>query len=92
MYIDRFWNEENFKAVEQLGSIAKDHGMSLLEMSMRWCVSQEHVDSILTGASRLEQLQQNIELANKGSLGEDVLKRCDDVWEVVSGKRYKYNR
>lgn len=92
MYIDRFWNEENFKAIGRLTAIAEKGGMNLLELAMRWCVSQQHVDSILIGASRIEQLRQNIELAGHGPLGGEILRECDDVWEIISGRRFKYNR
>lgn len=92
MYLDRFWNEENFKAMNRLTEIAEEAGISLLELSLRWVATQTHVDSILTGATRLEQLKQNIELVRRGPLTDDILVLCDEVWEVVSGKRPKYNR
>jgi aryl-alcohol dehydrogenase (NADP+) len=66
--------------------------MSLLELAFRWCVSQEHVDSILVGVSRLEQLKQNIDMVEKGVISQEILDECDEVWLRLRGKHAKYNR
>ena len=49
MYFDRYWNEENFMAISSFESIAEDSVMSILELAIRWCLSQEHVTSMLLG-------------------------------------------
>lgn len=92
LYINRYWYEENFKAVDALKRIAEANGMSLLEMSMRWAVNQPHVTSVINGVSKVQHIEQNMRAIEGGPLDSDVLKQCDEVWAVVSGHRAKYNR
>lgn len=50
------------------------------------------VDSIILGASRMEQLEENLKAAEGPRLDESVLSRCDMVWEGRRGITPKYNR
>jgi voltage-dependent potassium channel beta subunit len=60
--------------VRALKAIADDLGCPLSQLSIAWCASNPNVSSVITGASRVEQLQDNLH-----SL--DVLERLDD--EVI---------
>lgn len=91
-YFNRYWSDENFEAVEKLTKIATDHGMSILELSMKWCMQQDSVVSILTGVSRLEQLEQNIASVEGEPLDAETLAQCDEVWAGLAGNRYSYFR
>jgi aryl-alcohol dehydrogenase-like predicted oxidoreductase len=92
-YFDRYWIDENFTAVEKLTGIASGHGLSILQLAIKWCVQRKEVTSILTGVSSLEQLVQNIAAAEVPPLTDEVLSLCDDVWQgFVVGNRFKYNR
>ena len=55
-------------------------------------MSQPWVSSIITGFSNLEQLQANLAAMEGGTLPEEVLKQCDEVWESINGGRVQYNR
>jgi len=90
-YRDRFWHDVNFAAVDELARIAADAGLSLVELALQWLVTQDHVDSVILGASRIEHLEQNIEAA-EGRLSEDTLAACDDVWAKLRGPHFRYNR
>ncbi len=92
MYQDRYWLDDDFAAVEELRSIAKEAGKTLLELAFQWLLSQPVVDSIILGASRLEQLQENLKAAEGGPLDPSVLARCDVVWKRLRGITPKYNR
>ena len=92
MYYDRYWSEENFTAVEKLTAIAAAHGMSILQLAMKWCAVQKSVTSIITGVSRLAQLEQNIASVQGEPLSADILTQCDDVWRALAGTRFQYNR
>ena len=92
MYYDRYWSEENFTAVEKLTAIAAAHGMSILQLAMKWCAAQKSVTSIITGVSRLAQLEQNIASVEGEPLSADILAQCDDVWRALAGTRFQYNR
>lgn len=91
-YMDRYWSEENFKALDRLTALAKESGMTMLQLAMKWCCSRSYVDSIITGVSRRTQLEQNIASIEGSPLSPGVLEVCDDVWKSLSGGRFKYNR
>ncbi len=92
MYYDRYWSDENFTAVEKLMKIAEDHGMSILQLAMKWCVSRPGVTSIISGVSKLSQMGENIASIQGEALGEGVLTACDEVWKSLAGTRFAYNR
>jgi aryl-alcohol dehydrogenase-like predicted oxidoreductase len=50
------------------------------------------VDSILLGASRVEQLEQNLAASLGAPLTASTLQQCDAVWKRVRGITPKYNR
>ena len=91
-YQEQYWHAEYFAAVEELRGVAREAGVSMVELAFRWVLSQPVVDSIILGASRLEQLEQNLKACEAGTLAEDTLARCDAVWERLRGVTPKYNR
>jgi len=92
MYQDRYWLEDDFAAVEELRSIAAVAGKTLVELAFQWLLSQPVVDSIIVGASRVEQLEENLKAADGPMLDKSVLERCDAVWKRLRGITPKYNR
>ncbi len=92
MYQDRYWLDDDFAAVEELRRIAKEAGKTLVQLALQWLLSQPVVDSIILGASRLEQLQENLKAAQGGVLDQPILSRCDAVWKRLRGITPKYNR
>jgi len=57
--------------VRALTGIAADLGATLAQLAIAWCAHNPHVSTVITGASRVEQVHENL-----GSL--DVLERLDD--------------
>lgn len=92
MYLDRYWHDDDFAAVEELRTIAAGAGKTLVELAFQWLLAQPMVDSIILGASRLEQLQENLKAAEGSTLDKPVLERCDAVWKRLRGITPKYNR
>jgi aryl-alcohol dehydrogenase-like predicted oxidoreductase len=92
MYQDRYWLDDDFAAVEELKTIAREAGKSLVELALQWLLSQPVVDSVILGASRLEQLEENLKVADGNRLDASVLARCDAVWKRLRGITPKYNR
>ena len=92
MYLKRYWSDRNFSALEQLTEIASQNGLSILELALKWCAMQPEVTSIISGISRLSQLEQNIAVLEKEDLSTDILAACDEVWEMLGGTGFKYHR
>ncbi|HET8637776.1 MAG TPA: aldo/keto reductase [Acidobacteriaceae bacterium] len=92
MYQERYWHDDYFAAVDELAGIAKEAGKTLVELSFQWLLNQETVDSIILGASRLEQLEENLRSCETARLDSATLTRCDEVWKRLRGVVPKYNR
>jgi voltage-dependent potassium channel beta subunit len=66
--------------VRRLAPIAADLGVSLAQLSIAWCLANPHVSTVMLGASRLEQLEQNLDaLEVVAKLDAGVLKRIDEA-------------
>lgn len=47
-------------SVEALRPLARDMGAKLSQFALAWCLQNPHVSTVLTGASRVEQLRENL--------------------------------
>lgn len=92
LYLGRYWHSDYFDAVDELRAIAKEAGKTLIELSLQWLLSRPQVDSVILGASRLEQLEENLKASEGGALDPATLERCDAVWKRLRGITPKYNR
>lgn len=92
MYVDRYWYPAQFEAVAELSSAAQAHGRSLLSVALNWIYRHTKADCIIMGASKLEQLQQNVAALDDGPLPQELLTTCDAVWAKLRGITPKYNR
>ena len=52
--------DKNFDKVEKLTAFAADAGHSLLDLAIGWLASQSHVSSVIAGATKPEQVEQNV--------------------------------
>jgi aryl-alcohol dehydrogenase-like predicted oxidoreductase len=92
LYLGRYWHDDYFAAVEELKSVERAAGKSLVELALQWVLSQDQVDSVILGASRPEQLAENLKACEAGRLEAPILARCDEVWKRLRGVTPKYNR
>jgi len=60
---ERFLNERNFETLSGLRSFAEAHVRSMLELAIGWLASQPHVASVIAGATKPEQVEQNVAAA-----------------------------
>jgi voltage-dependent potassium channel beta subunit len=71
---------ERINKVRNLAPIAADLGISLAHMALAWCLKNPHVSTVITGASRVEQVRENIEALNVvEKLTPEVMARIDEV-------------
>ena len=59
-HADDLLTARNWRIVEALSAFAAARGRSLLELAMSWLVSRPYVSSIIAGATRPEQVEQNV--------------------------------
>jgi aryl-alcohol dehydrogenase-like predicted oxidoreductase len=53
-------NDRNWCIVDALGQFAAQRGHTLLELAMSWLAGRAPVSSIIAGATRPEQVEQNV--------------------------------
>ena len=76
-------NEARLKQVEKLGELAKALGATLAQLSIAWCARNEHVSTVITGASRMEQVKENMKALDVlPKLTDDVMQRVDQILGV----------
>ena len=92
MYQDRYWHAQTFQAVESLKNLAARAGRSLVSMAFAWLLHHTVTDVVILGASRLEQLGQNLAALYDGPLADDIVRECDEIWRSLRGPVPVYNR
>jgi aryl-alcohol dehydrogenase-like predicted oxidoreductase len=63
-----------------------------VSLALGWLLHHTVVDGIILGASRLEQLRQNLDALADGPLPPETAAACDRVWGALRGVTPKYNR
>ncbi|MGI5292587.1 aldo/keto reductase family protein [Nonomuraea polychroma] len=76
--IARFMNDDVLTRVQDLKPIAADLGLSMAQLAIAWVLQNPNVSSAIVGASRPEQVRDNVK-ASGVKLEADVLRRIDDV-------------
>jgi len=64
--------ERGFDAVEALETIAKKKGASIAQVALAWLKAQQGVTSIIIGANKMSQLEDNLKSANLELTAEEV--------------------
>ncbi len=59
-HADDLLNARNWRIVEALTAFAAARGHTLLELAMSWLAAKPYVSSIIAGATRPEQVEQNV--------------------------------
>ncbi len=76
--VARFLDEDVLKRVAELEPLAKQADLSLAQLAVAWVLQNPNVASAIIGASRPEQVQENVKAAGQ-KLDADLLKAIDDV-------------
>ena len=92
LYRDRYWHARAFQAVEQLRKVAADAGHCLPSLAFNWLLHHTASDGLILGASRMEQLEENLKVCEEGPLSPQTLQACDAVWQEFRGPVPIYNR
>jgi aryl-alcohol dehydrogenase-like predicted oxidoreductase len=60
---ERYMTPENWRIVGDLSSFAKAKGHTLLELAFAWLIAHPSLSSVIAGATRPEQVEQNVKAA-----------------------------
>ena len=66
--------------MKQLGKLADDIGVPLSKMAIAWCLKNPNVSTVITGASRVEQMHENMKALDVvEKLTPDVMNRIEEI-------------
>jgi aryl-alcohol dehydrogenase-like predicted oxidoreductase len=75
---DRYVTPRNEEIVEKLQAFAQARGHSMLELAFSWLAARPQVSSVIAGATRVEQVEQNVK-AIAWNLSAEEMKEIDGI-------------
>jgi aryl-alcohol dehydrogenase-like predicted oxidoreductase len=82
-FIKQWLNDETLTAVQNLAPIAEEHGLTIAQLSLAWVLHQRNVSAVIVGASRPEQIHENVRAAEV-KLDRAALDAIDDALRTVA--------
>jgi voltage-dependent potassium channel beta subunit len=69
-----------FEKLQQLGGLANELGCSMPQLGLAWCLKNPNVSTVITGASRPEQVTENMKALDVApKLTDDVMAHIDEI-------------
>jgi voltage-dependent potassium channel beta subunit len=76
-------NQEKLAKVKALEPIANELDCTLSQLALAWCLKNPYVSSVITGASRVEQVHENMKAAEVApKLTPEIMERIDQIFEI----------
>lgn len=87
-YRDRYWKKSYFDAIEEIRKVCEKENIPMAQAAYRWLAFNSKLDdkdgdAIIIGASKISQMQQNLEALDKGPLPKSVLDAINEAWVLV---------
>jgi len=80
---DKFESEnfvERHEKVKVLNQLAKELGLPLVNLALCWCLKNKNVSTVILGASKVEQLTQNLQSPDQMNIVDDsVMDKIDSI-------------
>ena len=71
--------EEQLLKVRRLNEIAAERGQSLAQMALVWALLKGKLTSVILGASRLAQIEENVKALENAGFTEEELGRIEEI-------------
>lgn len=78
---NEYFSDTNFDKIEKLIALSEESGMKLSQMALAWILEKEGISSLILGASRKEQVLDNLKAADI-KLTADILEKIDEISPV----------
>ena len=76
--IKRFMNDDTLTRVQDLRPVADELGLTMAQLAIAWVLQNDNVAAALVGASRPEQVSENVKAAGV-RIPEELMTRIDDA-------------
>jgi voltage-dependent potassium channel beta subunit len=74
------YTEENIEKVRKLTVLAKDLGLSMAQLAILWCNANPNVTTVLLGASKVGQLEENLAALNhKDKMNSEIMEEVERI-------------
>jgi voltage-dependent potassium channel beta subunit len=80
-------DKERLAKVRALQPLAKDLGCSLSQLSLAWCLKNPNVSTVILGASKAEQLQENLRAGKiVAKITPKVMEKIDKIFGIAKNE------
>jgi voltage-dependent potassium channel beta subunit len=77
---DKVFTDDKLKKVKQLSELAKELNVSMASLSIAWCIKNPHVTTAILGATRKEQLTENLKAIDvMDKLTPEILEKIERI-------------
>ena len=76
---DRYLSERQIEIVRELNKMAEERGQSLAQMALAWILRRKEITIVLIGASKAEQIVDNVNTLKKLDFTQDELERIEKI-------------
>lgn len=77
---ERWLQKEKIDKVKKLAKVAKDLKLTLPQLSIAWCLSNRNVSTVILGATKKDQLLENLKSAEfTNKINDDAIKAIDSI-------------
>ena len=81
---DQLTDQEKLAKVAELEPLAKEMGASLAQFSLAWCLQNPYVSTVVTGASRVEQVHENMKAMQfVDKFTPEIMAQIDEIFGVT---------
>jgi aryl-alcohol dehydrogenase-like predicted oxidoreductase len=81
---ERITNPDNLSKVRALEPIAQGLDCTLSQLAIAWCLKNPFVSTVITGASRVEQVNENMKASDIASrITPEMLERIDQIFGIL---------
>ncbi len=79
----RMKDKERLAKVAALEPIAKELGCTLSQLALAWCLKNPFVSTVITGASRVEQIHENMKAVDVADqITAEIMEKIDVIFEI----------
>jgi len=81
---DHLTDKEKLTKVQALDAVAKELGCTVAQLSLAWCLKNPYVSTVITGATRVEQVKENMKASEvTTNLTLEILEKIDEIFGVI---------
>lgn len=78
-------SDETLERVQKLTGIADELGISMAQLALSWCLRLPEITSVIIGATKTSQIEDNIKAADI-SLPTEALRKIEDILQMAAQK------